>query len=165
MQFPYLGIRTEATEMTFSYGEYLTTLLWFPLLGMGFALLAGSGLLKQFIAKLREERSVKNLIPTIGAGIILLAFIIPQCIYIFGGGLPLLLDGSQNALETCGTIEEIEEPSNQFQGFKNKNRHGADILIDGVLYFAITGGDLCPVDQVRIWYLPKSRVILKIEKV
>lgn len=87
------------------------------------------------------------------------------------GGILLLNENENDATTYTGVIEKIYEPSELYHDFKaaydfgdgdSTLQFGADITIDGKMYFAVCAGDFKVGDTVTITYLPKSKVILSI---
>ena len=78
------------------------------------------------------------------------------------GGIYLLEESEEDVCVYTGFIEDVREPSERFPGFKASHRYGADILIDGEWYFAVTCAPYAVGDQITIQYMPKSKFILSI---
>lgn len=95
--------------------------------------------------------------------LIVVCCMIPQCQYLLNGGAVLLGETEEDAVIQTGIIESVCEPSERFPGFKSSHRYGADIIIDGELYFAVTSGDFEEGECVTIHYLPSSHFILEID--
>ena len=66
-----------------------------------------------------------------------------------------------DAVIKVGVIESVCEPS-EVISIKSNHRYGADIVIDGERYFAITAGEFKEGDVVEVKYLPQSCFVLGI---
>ena len=78
------------------------------------------------------------------------------------GGIYLINEKEDDAITQTYIIDEISEPSELYPYFKHNHKFGADITMDGEIYFAVEAGDFKPGDTVTVTYLPKSKVILSI---
>lgn len=81
---------------------------------------------------------------------------------LFNGGIHLVYERESDAVTQTFVIEKIYEPSEEYPNFKHDHKYGADITMDGEIYFAVEAGDFKPGDTVTVTYLPKSKVILSI---
>lgn len=82
--------------------------------------------------------------------------------FLSNGGFYLLKEKESDAVSCSGTIESVCEPSEYIPGFKISHNYGADIIINGERYFAVTCGEFEEGDYVTIKYLPSSHFILSI---
>lgn len=88
---------------------------------------------------------------------------------LINGGAYLCKEDSNDAIVESGIIENICEPSDDVSLFKVRYnghyRFGADVMIDGEEYFAVTCEGLEIGDYVEFEYLPNSKFILCIDKI
>ena len=80
------------------------------------------------------------------------------------GEIAFLMEKDDEAQVISGEIESICESSKRIPTYKNNHKFGADIMIDGVSYFAATAGDLEVGDVVDVYYLENSKFVVKIEE-
>ena len=80
------------------------------------------------------------------------------------GGIAFLKEKESEPLVCSGEIESICESSERIPTYKYDHKFGADIVIDGVTYFAATAGEFEVGDVVEVHYLENSKFILKMEK-
>ena len=99
-----------------------------------------------------------------------LFFFIISCIVTYdnytiltNGGIYLFSENEDDAVVESGMIESICEPSERITRFKSDYGYGADIIINGERYFAMTCKGFNEGDKVTVLYLPKSHFILNIK--
>lgn len=80
------------------------------------------------------------------------------------GEVTFLMEKDDEAQVVSGEIESICESSKLIPTYKYDHKFGADIVIDGVTYFAATAGELEVGDTVEVYYLENSKFILKINE-
>ena len=80
------------------------------------------------------------------------------------GEIAFLIEKDDEAQVVSGEIESICESSKLIPTYKYDHKFGADIVIDGVTYFAATAGELEVGDTVEVYYLENSKFILKINE-
>jgi len=102
--------------------------------------------------------------------------LVPSITNLINDGFSLVQEKEKNCILYQGYIESVQEPSKRIWGYKDadangseviingerysEGAYGADITIDGQLYFAATSGDFQVGDRVVISYLPKSHIIM-----
>lgn len=148
--------------MTFSYQTYFEAALVLPLSVLALLLAVFCCISYKYWFSSKRHAIGE----TLGYILCLCAFVwclIPQCRYLLNGGFYLLREKAGDALESTGTIECITGPSKHFPGFKISHNYGADIVIDGELFFMISSGDYKEGDSVTVRYLPDSHFILEIQ--
>ncbi len=122
-----------------------------------FVMIWGLGILIWFC---KEKK--KKLFHAIYAVTIFIVLMTPIVKCLLNGGISLLTEKADDAVEKSGNIESICEPSKRLPGFRSGHDHGADVVIDGEVYFVATCEGFEVGDLVTISYLPKSRFILGI---
>ena len=80
------------------------------------------------------------------------------------GEIAFLMEKDDEAQVVSGEIESICESSKLIPTYKYDHKFSADIVIDGVTYFAATAGELEVGDTVEVYYLENSKFILKINE-
>lgn len=147
--------------MKFEYSEYLICLLVLPAAIACFAAPAVIGMVKGILT---DQYSSKNkpVSSIVLSVLVLLVCLAPMVQHVINGGIYLLFEDENSAITTQGEVLSITEPSERFPGFKTNHQYGADIVIDGKTYFAITAGFVTTGDTVTITYLPQSLVILEL---
>ena len=151
--------------MTFSYKIYWNACFVLPAVLIGLTLilfiLASYG---HWVKAARKTRRIYRIMEYVFCICITAFCISSQFRYLTNGGVYLLAEKEQDACIYTGIVESICEPSKRFPGFKISHRYGADIVIDGEQFFAVTCGDIEEGDTVIIQYLPKSRFVLSIHE-
>lgn len=151
--------------MTFSYKSYWNTTLLLPSSVILFMIvLVISSSYVYWVKEASKQHTANRMLGYIFVICVAVFCLVPQCKYLLNGGIYLLSEKEQNALVHNGVIERIREPSDRFPGFKLSHEYGADIVIDGVQFFAVTSGDYEEGDCVAVAYLPRSHFILAIEE-
>ena len=120
-------------------------------------LLAIVGLIKE----IKKKRPGSWIVGSLISVIMPVAFIYLELIPIINGGFWLLSETETDAVTKVGVIESVCEPS-EVISIKSNHRYGADIVIDGERYFAITAGEFKEGDVVEVKYLPQSCFVLGI---
>lgn len=149
--------------MTFLYRSYWNTTFLLPVLVISFMLgLIFSSSYAYWVRDAHKPQMVERMLGYLFTLCVAVFCIVPQCKYLLNGGIYLLAEKEQDALVYTGVIESISEPSNRFPCFKLSHEYGADIVINGEQFFAITSGNYEEGDSVVVHYLPKSHFILTI---
>lgn len=151
--------------MQFKYQEYFRVTFILPIvviIGMLAILISAS--YWYWIKKAFLKNILFNAIKYSLCVLITIVCIVPNCEYLTNGGAYLLVENETNATTGKGVIEGIREPSVRFPEFKSHHKYGADITINGQIFFVITAGDIQEGDVVEILYLPRSGFILEINK-
>ena len=151
--------------MIFEYSKYLDRLFWNPVIACIFVFIFGIYGVYGNILIIKKEKKIVETIPKI-------FFVILICLYIItndtipklkNGGIYLFSENGTQCATTINMIENIYNPSNRLNGFKSS--YGADIEMDGVLYFIESIDGFAVGDEVEIKYLPKSKCVLEIKKI
>ena len=79
------------------------------------------------------------------------------------GGIYLATEKEADAIIKESVIENIFDPSDRLHGFASS--YGADIEVDGRLFFIESVDNLSVGDKVLFKYLPKSTCVLEITKI
>jgi hypothetical protein len=80
------------------------------------------------------------------------------------GGVTFLMEKDSEPVVCTGEIESICESSKRIPTYKYDHKFGADIVIDGVTYFAATAGEFQVGDTVEVYYFENSKFIFKLNK-
>lgn len=149
--------------MTFSYNSYRDIFLFLPVIIILSSVVVVFIASYDYWAKFASKKdSLYATLRYLFCLVVLFACIVSQSKYLLNGGIQLLWESKESALIHTGLIETIHEPSERFPGFKLSHCYGADIVIDGVQYFAITADNYREGEIVTIHYLPNSHFILSI---
>lgn len=146
--------------MIFEYRDYYQVLFLLP---VAVAVPAGAMLLGTAWKIIRNLVTKEDLIGPVFCAGVLLALLLPQIRFLYHGGMYLPAERNAELSTVSGCLEEIVEPSERFPGFKTNHRFGADVVIDGQTYFAVTAEGLAAGENVTIQVLPRSRCILEIQ--
>ena len=159
--------------MVFEYSDYLRNNTIVPICILAFLSFIAILLTIDICIKVKKNQATKNevikyLVLCFGFCLMLAPTNIRT---LSNGGILLLNENENDATTYTGVIEKIYEPSELYHDFKSTyhfedgtsiRQFGADITIDGKMYFAVCAGDFKVGDTVTITYLPKSKVILSI---
>ena len=149
--------------MIFSYKTYWNATFVLPVVMLAIMLvLLISSSYSFWVKAVRKRQTVAAILSYVFCLFIVIGCSIPQVKYLRNGGIHLLQESEADTLFRIGVIESVYEPSKSFPGFKSQHRYGADIVIDGERYFAVTCGDFVEGDRVMVHYLPSSHFILSI---
>ena len=99
--------------------------------------------------------------------LICLFLISVNSINLFRGGIFLLIEKEEDAVEISGVIEKtIEIDALTGSKYETENNHGRGeaLIIDGRKYYLTTYGDLKIGDEVTAKVLPKSGFVLEIRR-
>lgn len=150
--------------MSFEYGTYLRSNAIIPICILSLVIIATILIIISTSVKINQKRATKDEALTsfvICMGICL-CFIPMNVRTLSNGGVYLLNESKNDVVSQTGVIEKIYEPSKEYPNFKYDHKYGADIFIDGEMYFMAEAGDFKAGDLVTITYLPKSKVVLSI---
>lgn len=152
--------------MLFSYSNYYFHVFFLPVaLGLFFSLLLTTSVFSLIKNKANESLE-KIFVKILFIGAICTTLISICAKDLFNGGIYLYSEKETDAVVEIGTIESIKEPSKAIPSFKmpykEHQRHGADVIIDGEQYFMVTCEGFEVGDYVEIEYLPKSKFVLSI---
>ncbi len=158
----FAAIRMQMTQkgtvnMEFLYDSYLNAIHVQIAVGT-FVMIWGLGVLIWFC---KEKK--KKLFPAIYAATVFIFLMTLTVKCLVNGGISLLTEKADDAVEKSGIIESICEPSKRQPGFRSGHDHGADVVIDGEVYFVATCEGFEAGAWVTISYLPKSRFVLRID--
>ena len=148
--------------MVFSYDTYWEVVFFIPIIVITFIFSLVLTVSFSCLKKAKEQNKRKIILNQLFSVIFLLLCAIPSLVCLANGGVLLARDSEDATIVKNGIIEDVCEPTTRFPGFKSSHKYGADIVIDGELYFAITAGDFEVGDIVEIRYLPYSHFILSI---
>ena len=154
--------------MVFEYSDYYFQTLSLPIFIISFFLLF-LGISIFGPVKKGGQESLTILIAKVSLALVVCIIMVSICAKtLTNGGIYLRSENESDVVVETGTIESICEPSEIITGFKathnGRQRHGADVIIDGKRYFAVTCDGFEIGDYVEIEYLPKSKFILSIYK-
>ena len=147
--------------MSFSYSEYRYMLLIVPML-TGIMIIVSS--IYFCVCSLLEKDKFKGRLETV--------FIVVTAVWMVSsdsyeklknGGIYLAIEKETDAVVKESRIENIFDPSDRLNGFKSS--YGADIEVDGRLFFIESVDNLSVGDKVLFKYLPKSTCVLEITKI
>lgn len=172
----HCGVLTDKMEtiMEFDYIQYYRGCFILPIILLScfiiylIVLIIGTLIVirKHNIMMLTKERIISVVLSVI----LVLSFCSMNMGHLYNGGIHLYGENEDTAIETLGTIENIEYmncfefPSKLESEFKTDEINGVRITIDGVQYRAIAKGSLEIGDDVMLVFLPYSRYILAIYK-
>lgn len=150
--------------MVFKYSDYYDGFVGRPMffIYLGVAILGISAVIyifHPFIQKIVRKEFNKNRV---------LFNIIPIVIVLSIGFTSLdydfLSDNQSEVKYTTGTIGDISvvADSPRFY-YQDSYAHAQYISIEGVEYYIMTIGEFEVGDEIELWYLPKSKVILEIQ--
>lgn len=150
--------------MTFEYNAYLRSNTIIPICILLAVAIVTTWTIISTSVKLNQKKATKyealrSFIICMG---ISLCFIPMNVQTLSNGGIHLVNERESDAVTQTFVIEKIYEPSKEYPNFKYDHKYGADIFIDGEMYFMAEAGDFKAGDLVTITYLPKSKVILSI---
>lgn len=156
--------------MEFSYDVYHRVDFVVPLIG---AIASSALLVTAIVSQFREIMHGKITFETlmfIFAAIAVGGFLmVPDIRVLVQGGIYLCVEKESDAITAHVVIDSID----QYDAYDNHKYGGSDgtgsafgvkITSGNNYYNAITSGNLKPGDAVIITYLPKSRVVLRIDK-
>jgi hypothetical protein len=159
--------------MIFEYSAYLRNNAIVPIGILVFVIVIAILLTIDICIKVKKKKATKN--EVLKYVVLCLDFclcFVPMNVQtLTNGGAYLLRESENDAKTQTGVIEKIYEPSELYPNFKSSyhfedgtsiQQFGADITINGEMYFAVFAGDFKVGDTVTITYLPKSKVILSI---
>ena len=156
--------------MQFAYDDYVKGCLILPacitLLTIGWLVSP----LARGIAEIKRNgfsaKVVKRLAAVLLICAVFLSLNIGRLLY---GGICLVAEREEDAVEISGTISSIENLSRfSFPELNNEYRsvqpNGAKIVVGDVPCVAVSSGEFAVGDFVTVVYLPQSRYVLSIEK-
>lgn len=155
--------------MTISINMYKMTSCYFPvflvLYGLIFAIICARSI---YINSKNFKSNYPHIIVAV-CGIVLntVLFIYPSFLSLSNGGIHMLWEKEDEAIERSGTIEDIIYPSQRIPTYKGEYGDsplpfGVDITIDGETYFMPYIEEIDEGEKVVFTYLPKSEFILSI---
>ena len=149
--------------MVFSYKTYWDNTFLLPVVMIGLMLIlllmVSYGL---WIKPMHRKPPTTAVLGYIFCAVVVIFCSFSQIKTLANGGVYLLNEDENDALVHIGVIEHICEPSERLTGFKSNHCYGADVVIDGEQYFAVTCGDFKEGDCVIVHYLPSSHFVLSI---
>lgn len=158
-------------EIQFDYDAYLISNCLVPLFFLIFVLIAFTILIVGYVRYFRDGTSDKSLdvILKMILGFVVLLFLMSTKIMLLSrGGIYLLFEKENDAIEITGEIEStFELPFNggmrlSKYGIRQNDGCGEGIIIDGIKYHIMTYGDYKEGDMVTIKVLPKSKLVLEL---
>lgn len=150
--------------MSFDYEAYWQSNFAVPAFVLLFFIFWAIPLIKSFVSKVMKHESLTKEFKTmlfIGVcfAFVMFSFSINS---LKNGGIYLMYEKEDDTITETYVIDKINEPSELYPYFKYNHKYGADITMNGEIYFAVEAGNFKEGDQVTITYLPKSKVILSI---
>lgn len=101
--------------------------------------------------------------------IVLFLFLVTiNSIHLLRGGIYLLFENEADTIKITGVIEktiEIDAITGSKYNVDNNFGRGEAIVVNGNKYYIMSYGDLKEGDQVILEVLPRSKFVLKIEKI
>lgn len=149
--------------LEFLYRDYWTVTFLIPVIVLACAITVFCASIANFMKKSSRSKPKKRIPGFVFCLFVVCAVAFCELRFLCGGGWWLLTEKEHDAVSTSGMIEAINEPSEDIPGFKINHNYGADIVIDGERYFAVTSGEFEVGDYITISYLPSSRFVLKID--
>lgn len=156
--------------MIISINMYRPTACYFPIFLIVFGLIFT---ITCAISIFIHVKDIKNkytyiIASILGIIITIVCFISPSVVSLANGGIYLLTEKEEDAIEVSGTIEDFAYPSQRVTTFKGKYANsslpfGVDVVIDGETYFMPYIEGFYKEEIVVIKYLPKSKFILSID--
>jgi hypothetical protein len=122
------------------------------------------GYVRYFRSEVSHRSYVEIAKMIIGLAVILFLMMV-QIIPLSRGGIYLLFEKENDAIEITGEIENtFEIPSVGGMKYNVKQNHGSGegIVIEGTKYYLMTYGDFREGDIVTIKVLPKSKLVLEL---
>jgi len=146
--------------MSFSYNYYMYNLFIVPFVS-GIMVISFS--IYYCSCCLFEKDKMRGNLKFIGM-IVIAVWILSSSILVKlkNGGIYFITEKETDSIVEEGVIENVFNPSERLHGFKSS--YGADIEIDGNLYFIESVEGLNVGDRIEFKYLPKSTCILEIRK-
>ena len=116
--------------------------------------------------KYRTKERVKKIARYIFSFIVIGCLISVNIVDVSNGGIFLLSEKEEDAIEMYGEIEEIFDPRHVYGKYTVNQKHvfGEYIVINGTKYYLMTSGDLKEGDTVNMKVLPRSRFVLEIQR-
>ena len=152
-------------DVIFDYQVYLNNALVLPIIAsIMLLILNGYLIITLFLSIIKGKKTeIQNIL-------FIIFFVIVSCVItndnyktLSNGGIYLFFENEDDAVVESGMIESICEPSERITRFKSDYGYGADVIIDGELYFALTCNGFEKGNKVTVLYLPKSHFILNIK--
>lgn len=157
-------VKKGGSTLIFGISDY-TTPLWADI---SVVIFFSFNIITLLIFGLKEIRKKQNvsmeILKLVAMVILLLTPIINILPSLTNGGAAFIKEKDNEPIVCSGKIESICENSKRIPTYKHDHKFGADIVIDGVMYFAPTAGELRIGDTVEVHYLENSKFILKIER-
>ncbi len=154
--------------MQFDYEIYRLDNCVYPVFFLMFSIIALTVFIVGYVRYFRSEVSHRSYVEIakmiIGLAVILFLMMV-QIIPLSRGGIYLLFEKENDAIEITGEIENtFEIPSVGGMKYNVKQNHGSGegIVIEGTKYYLMTYGDFREGDIVTIKVLPKSKLVLEL---
>ena len=152
--------------MTYDYYVYYRQNCIIPLILLIFSSILFFGQIYS-LCKERLTYSPKDIMYRIFFLCIALFLIIANIVPLARGGVYLLVEKENDAIQVSGTVEgtiEIDYVTGAKYRVENNNGSGEAIIVNGRKYYLTTYGDIQAGDYVVLDVLPRSGFILKIER-
>lgn len=150
--------------MSFSYYIYRRAGLIVPACSVLFAgMILVASMVHYFM---KTNRSLSIFLSTVCPTFVLLAFFVATCFPTIKYSIHLLQETENDFAYASGTIETISpvENSPRYSTEEDVVVRAVFLTIGGKTYYCMTNEGLTQGDSVRLQYLPKSRMVLKWEK-